>query len=471
MPYESSKHPNQDSDYQEAMQRWQLCEQADKEQRELAIEDELFIHSEDGQWSEDINEKKIDRPRFTVDRVSPALEQLVGNQRQSRTGIKVMPGKGGNDKTAKIYSGLIRNIEKVCNAQNFYDNGYEEQITGGYGALCRVITEFEDDNTFDQVIRLKPMRSAASSYFTDPQAEEYDKRDSQFQFLLSYMTTSAFRKKYTDASEQDFSREEYRYSGVNKWFTQEGVRVAEYWYKEPYKRTLGLLSDNRVIDMEEEKAVIDELAEQEITVVRTRKVDSHKIFMRIMNGAEFLTEPQEWAGKYIPLIPVFGKVAMVDGRIFIRGKVRKAKDPQRIYNYTTSSIVEAAALTPKDPYFATPTQYGKHGAQWKSFNTKNPPVMLYDPDPLSPGPPQRGGAPTVQNALIMQNQQAAQDIYSTTGMAPPSLGAAIPELKSGKALQAEQDMGDRGSFSYDDNLQKSRQFLGVILIDLIPRRT
>jgi len=94
--------------------------------------------------------------------------------------------------------------------------------------------------------------------------------------------------------------------------------------------------------------------------------------------------------------------------------------------------------------------------------------MLYDADPLAPGPPQRTGAPTVQAALIQQNQQAAQDIYATTGLEPASLGN-VPELKSGKAIIAQQDMGDRGSFLYEDNKKKSQQFLGVILVDLIPR--
>jgi hypothetical protein len=468
MAYDRTKHTNQDEDFQEAMERWDLCENADKEQRKKAIEDELFIHSEDGQWSEDITEKRIDRPRFTIDKISGALDQLVGNQRQTRSGIKVIPATGGEEKTAQIYTGLIRNIETVSNAHNSYDNGYDEQLTGGYGGLCRVVTEFESDETFDQVIKLKPIRSAASSYFTDPSAEEYDKRDSMFQFLLSYMTVSAFRLKYPNATVVDFDREEYRYSGVNKWFQGDGIRVAEYWYKVPKKKTVGLLNDGRVIDIEEEKDVIDELAAQGINIVRTREIESHDIFMRLMSGAEFLTEPQPWAGKYIPLVPIFGKTAMVDGRIFIRGKVRKAKDAQRIYNYTTSANVEAAALTPKDPFFLTPTQFGKHGSQWKTFNTKNPPVMLYDPDPLAPGPPGRAGAPTVQNALIMQTQQAAQDIHATTGLEPASLGN-VPELKSGKAIEAQQAMGDRGSYVFEDNLKKSKQFLGTILVDLIPR--
>jgi hypothetical protein len=60
------------------------------------------------------------------------------------------------------------------------------------------------------------------------------------------------------------------------------------------------------------------------------------------------------------------------------------------------------------------------------------------------------------------------DVYSTTGLEPPSLGNS-PELKSGKAIIAQQKMGDRGSFVYTDNLNKSIEYTGEILVDLIPR--
>jgi len=87
---------------------------------------------------------------------------------------------------------------------------------------------------------------------------------------------------------------------------------------------------------------------------------------------------------------------------------------------------------------------------------------------MAPGIPQRGGAPQVQGALLQQIAQASTDIHATTGIEPASLGNS-PELKSGKAIIAQQKMGDRGSFIFSDNLVKSVEYSAEILIDLIPK--
>jgi hypothetical protein len=109
-----------------------------------------------------------------------------------------------------------------------------------------------------------------------------------------------------------------------------------------------------------------------------------------------------------------------------------------------------------------------HEHKFANFNTQNSPFMPFNPDPLMPGPPVRTGAPSVQGALLQQIQQASMDLYHVTNMQPPSIGAN-PELKSGKAIVAQEKQGDRGSFIFSDNLSKSIEYCGEILTDLIPR--
>jgi len=187
-----------------------------------------------------------------------------------------------------------------------------------------------------------------------------------------------------------------------------------------------------------------------------------------MNGAEILSGPHEWAGKYIPLVPEYGEVSHVEGNTFVRGKVRKAKDAARIYNYTTSAKIEATALTAKDPYFATRKQSTGEEDSWQKMNTSNDPVIFFTPDTDNPGIPQRGGAPQMQSALIEQTQQAASDVHSTMGIHSPALGNA-PQLMSEKSVMNQAEMGDRGSFEYRDNLEKSKEYGALILVDLIPK--
>jgi hypothetical protein len=453
--------------HKEALKRFEEIQSAEDEQRKLAVEDMRFANSESGQWDDDAISKRQDRPRYTINKIAGAIDQLVGDQRQGRTDIKVRPVSGGaSEDKANILNGLIRNIEAQSKAANAYDCAFDEQVTGGYGGW-RVVTQFNDDDSFDQDIKIKPIQSAATSLWFDRAAKEYDKRDAQYAFLTTEMPKEAFKAKWPKASLSDFDKRQFNNSNCS-WFSGDNITVAEYWVKEPMMRRIGLLSDGRVIDLDEEKAVLDDLALQGVTVLKSRSVQSHKVVSYIMNGSEILKGPMEWAGRYIPLIPVYGKVSSIEGKELVRGLVRFAKDPQRVYNYATSANIEAVALTPKDPYWITPTQAKGHETKLRTFNTKNSPFMFYNPDDKAPGPPNRTGAPQVQAALLQQIQQAGMDIHATTGLEPASLGN-VPELKSGKAILAQQAMGDRGAYVFTDNLNKSIQYTGDILVDLIPK--
>jgi hypothetical protein len=450
-----------------ALKRFDRIEKRERDQRKLAVEDIKFAQTEDGQWDEDAISKRAGRPRYTINRVAGAVDQLIGDQRQNRTDIKVRPVSGGaTEDVAKVLTGIIRNIESNSKADNAYDAAFDEVVNGGYGGW-RVITEFNDDDAFEQDIKIKQINTATTSLWFGP-SEEYDKRDATHAFYTVNMPKEEHKERFPDSPAIDWSQEKFSQSGCNTWVEDDSIRVAEYWVKTPIDKNIALMSDARVIDIDEEKAVMDELAQQGITIKKQRKVKSHKVEMYLMDASGILEGPKDWAGKFIPLIPMYGRQISIENQTFTRGLVRFSKDPQRIYNYTTSAAIETAALTPKDPIWLTAKQAEGHHPQLKNFNTQNSPFMFYNGDPSVPGPPQRGGAPAVQSAFIQQIQQASMDLYHVTNMQPPSIGAN-PELKSGKAIQAQERLGDRGSFIFTDNLVKSQEYCADILIDLIPR--
>ena len=455
--------------HREALERFEDVSTAEKDQRTKAIEDAQFAHAEDGQWDDDAREKRKDRPRYTLNRVAGALDQVNGDQRQNRTQIKVRPQTGGTKDVAKIKMGLARSIENLSDAESIYDAAFDETITSGYGGW-RVLTQFSGDDSFDQEIVMAPIKSAASSLYFDDSAEKYDKRDALWAFYIKDVPIETFKREWPNATITDFSDPTYYTGNCSSWFRQNKIRIAEYWRVELVDAEIGLMSDGRVLNLTEEKDVIDELAAQvpPVTVLKTRKTKIRKVESYIMNGAEILKGAMEWAGKYIPLIPVYGRTYNIQGKEYIRGMVRIAKDPQRIYNYATSTAIESTALAPKDPIWITAKQALGHEAKLKSFNTTNSPFMLYNEDPSAPGAPKRTGAPAFQQALIQQQTQASMDVYATTGIQPPSLGLN-PEMQSGKAVIAQQKMGDRSTFVFSDNLHKSIKYTGDILDDLEPR--
>ena len=451
-----------------ALLRFERVDDKERDQRELAIEDLRFAQTEDGQWDDDAKQKRANRPRYTINRVAGAVDQLIGDQRQNRTDIKIRPVSGGaTEDVAKTMTGLIRNIESVSKASNAYDNAFDEVVNGGYGGW-RIVTEFNDDDAFEQDIKIKPILGATSSLYFDPSAVEYDRRDAMWAFFTIDMSKDEREERFPDSPVVEWSGDMANFRSCRSWFKDDTVRVAEYWVKTPITKEIGLMSDGRVLDLKEEKDVLDELAKQGITVAKKRKVKSHKVEMYLMDGGGILEGPKPWAGKFIPLIPMYGRQTYIEGQTYTRGIVRFAKDPARIYNYGTSTAIETAALTPKDPYFYTPAQVKGHTEKYENFNTQNSPFMPYNPDPSAPGPPIRGGAPSVQSAVLEQINQASMDLYHVTGMQPPSIGVN-PELKSGKAIIAQEKQGDRGSFIFTDNQAKSEGYTGEILIDLIPR--
>lgn len=451
-----------------AVKRFERIETKERDQRRLAVEDIKFAQTEDGQWDENAKEKRKNRPRFTINRVAGAIDQLIGDQRQNRTDIKIRPVSGGaSEDIAKVMTGLIRNIESTSKASNAYDCAFDEVVNGGYGGW-RVTTEFNDDDAFEQDIKIKPLNTATTSLWFDDAAKEYDKRDAMWAFVTVDMPIEEHHKRFPKSPMSGWAQEQFNDSACNSWYGNNTVKVAEYWVKTPITKELALLSDGRVIDAEEEKAVLDELAAQGITVKRTRKVKSHKVEMYLMDGSTVLEGPKAWAGKFIPLIPMYGRQSHIEGQTYTRGIVRFAKDASRIYNYEISSVIETSALTPKDPLWYTPAMAKGHEAKYRNFTTQNSPFMPFNVDPKMPGPPVRGGAPAVQQGSMSIIQNASMDIYHVTGMQPPSLGAN-PELKSGKAIQAQERLGDRGQFIFTDNLVKSQEYTAEILVDLIPR--
>lgn len=455
-----------DEIHSEAITRFDECQTREQQQRTLAVDDLRFRNEHDGQWDDASIEKRKDQPRFTINRIDPAVLQVVGDQRQNKLAIKVLPASGDADKDiAKIYEGLIRNIENKSQAGSIYDAAFEEGVTCGYGGW-RLTTEYANQESFNQDIRIRPINCAATSLYFG-YSESYDKRDAMFAFYTAFISKSEFKNKYPDAIDTSFAQNDYTYSGT--WYREGEIRIAEYWRKVPITKTIALMSDGRVLDVDEEAGVLDELAFNGITEVKRRTVDSYKVEMYVMNGVEILGKVNNWAGRFIPLVPYYGKVAHIEGKDIVSGLVRNAKDPSRIYNYATSATIEAVALSPKDPYWVTPTNVGEFKSQYENFNTRNSPFMYYNPDPLNGNaPPQRGGAPSVQQALMTVVQQAALDVETTTGLYAASMGNA-PQLLSERSVQSQAEKGDRGMFIYADNLQKSILYTGDILVDLIPR--
>jgi len=451
---------NQDK-FSEIMANWDAVNDTEKDQRELAVEDSHFAHVAGRQWDDNAQKARAGKPMYEINKVAPSINLVVGTQRQNKIGMKVRPlNNGATKELAKTFNGLHRNIENRSKFENIQNSAFKEVVTGGYGAW-QLSTGYSNDQSFNQDISIKGISSACNSVYFDVGSMEDNHKDANWCFVVADIPTSEFKKQYPDAIESTLDSETDYHNG---WCTKDSIRIADYWCKEPFDMKIVLLSNGKTMELNEKtQKIIDELASKQVTIIKERIIKSHKIVHYKISGAEILEEKKEWAGKYIPVVMTYGYNIIIDGIRYVRGIVRMAKDSQRIYNYSRSAIVEATALAKKDPTWLN----AKEVAGFEGEVGKDKPIQLYNQVPDGRGPI-RTGAPSVQSSLIEQANQASDDVKVTTGFFDPSLGNN-PANQSGKAILAQQQQGDLGTYELTDNLVKSVEYTAELLIDLLPR--
>jgi hypothetical protein len=438
----------------EARDRLKLCIDEDNENRQAAYDDLRFISIEGAQWPDSIRAERESegRPCITTNKLPTFIDQVVGDERQNRPSVKVIPVDSKADPIiADILSGWIKNVEQTSNSDTAVDHGFEHAVACGYGAM-RVVTEYSTDDSFDQDVFIRKIDNALSVYWG--RHSEYDCSDAQYCFVVSDISRDEYKDKYDD-NPMPFNSADSQF--IENWCTEDTVRVCEYFVKEPVIKTIHLLEDGRVVD---------KLQPGDVSI-KKRKVSTYKIKWYLLSGNKVLDE-KDWPGKkYIPIIPIWGKELNVGGRRVLRGLIRNAKDPQRLYNYFKSCNAELVALAPKTPYIATAKQIAGHENQWNEAHRKNYAYLLVNPDEKAPGWPHREAPPQASSAMAEQIAQADQEIRDTTGLQKASLGMQSNE-RSGTAIRERQREGDTGTFAFIDNLARSIAYMGRVLVDIAP---
>jgi hypothetical protein len=410
------------------------------------------------------------RPCLTINKLPQHVHQVTNEQRMNRPGIKVIPADDKADvDMADVFNGVIRHIEYISDADVAYDTACENQVSYGEGYI-RLLTEYCDEDTFDQDIKIGRIRNSFSVYM-DPMIQDPTGADARWCFVTEDLTKAEYERMYPDAAPiSTLMSLGVGDQSIAQWIGENTVRIAEYFYIEYEKQTLNLYPGNQTAftGSPEDKTLRMMFGKP----IRTREADRKKVKWCKINGYDILEE-REWAGAYIPVVRVVGNEFEVDGQMYVSGLVRNAKDAQRMYNYWVSQEAEMLALAPKAPFIGYGGQFEGYEQQWKTANTNNWPYLEVNPDvtdgqgavlPL----PQRAQPPMASSGLLQAKAGAAEDIKSATGQYNASLGMTSNE-RSGKAILARQREGDIGTYHYVDNLARAIRHIGRQLVDLIPK--
>jgi len=454
---------------------FERCQDAEKDNRLTALEDIRFSRLEE-QWPDNISRQRDteQRPCLTINKMPAFIRQVVNDARQNKPSIKVHPVDSGADpKTAEVINGLIRNIEYTSNADVAYDTAIESSVAGGFG-YWRVGMDYAYDDTFDMDLTIERVANQFSVY-GDPDSMSADSSDWNVAFVVEPMRKAEFEAKYGskknadgDAVNVDFESDAWgdAWGDAGVWLDDETVMIAEWWRREEVERVIVKCSNGYVYDKEEFEADPDlqaGVAAGTLQIVAERTTKSHKVTQIIMSGADILAV-NDWPGRYIPIIPVYGDEIVVEGKRYLRSLIHSAKDAQRMFNYWRTTSTELVALSPRVPWVGRKGTFDSDADRWATANTTSHSYLEFDTEmpqrqPLDVGP----AAGALQEAL-----NAADDMKAIIGIYDASLGARSNET-SGKAIMARQREGDVATFHFIDNLSRAIRHTGRILIDLIPK--
>jgi hypothetical protein len=413
--------------------------------------------------------KDAGRPTLTINKLPQHVRQVTNDIRQNRPSIKYRPADSKADvKVADILMGIVRHIESNSDADVAYDACAEPQVQHGTGYI-RVLADYISETSFDQDIFIRPVEDPFK-VTDDPDAMDPAGADRKWLFIEDNPTEDEFKREHPNAEPIDWDFDGKSSPG---WFDrgQKTVRICEY-YEVCHREKALILWDNGETSFEGDPQPPGALgpALDAQGKPKTRKTQQRYVMWRKINGTQILEE-KEFPSKYIPFARAMGNYAIIDGKMYVWGLVRPAKDSQRAYNVGQSAIYERVMMAPKAPYLIAADAVDGHEKHWQNANVGNPSFLPWNhkDDENNPiPPPQRIQPATVEPGLMQIVQSAADDIKSETGQYDASLGAKSNET-SGKAIMARQREGDIATFHYVDNLAKAVRHVGRIILDMIPR--
>ena len=459
-----------DGDYDpiidEAKDFLKLCNDADTMNRQEALEDLKFVNGD--QWPIELqNSRNLEsRPILTINKLDGYCRQVTNQQRQQRPRIKVHgTNSQAQEKTAEVIEGMCRHIEVNSNADNAYDIAFDHAVRMGWG-YWRVTTNYVKEDSFDQEIYIDAIDNPFTVYF-DPNSERVDGSDAERCLITTMMSKAKFRKMYPDCDDGTSFTQRGTGDAQSEWITKEDIRIAEYFYVVRESATLYQLS-NGESRFAEGSDFFKRLELAGLEVVDKRPSYKRSVKWKKLTAIEVIEE-REWPGTYIPVVPVYGRHVVIGDKKKKFGMVRHAKDAQRMYNFWQTTITESVALAPKAKWIMAEGQDEGHENEWAGANVKSYPLLRYKQTDIDgqPAPPPQRLQPEPPPAGVMAAAETInQDIATLMGIYDPS--QQLPGNMSGKALNGQQQQVDLTNFDFYDNLTKSIQHTGKIILDLIP---
>jgi hypothetical protein len=435
----------------------------DRVNREEAMDDKRFAAGE--QWDPVVLEQRRGLPCLVINNIPQFTAQLVGDWRESRKAIKVVPSNDEDVEVASVRGDIIRGIELQSRADRVYDSAFESLVQCGDGAF-RVSVEYARDDVFDQDIFLRPIEDALSvvwdRFSVDPTA-----RDARRCFVSDRMPKKEYNHKFPGVNPDEiFSNETLQELSVEGWVDQDSYQVTEYWRLVERQRLMALFPNGKIFILTDENS--EKILEENGAPVKSRVTWVSYAQMHLCTGFAILSGPYEYQLNRLPVVRMSGRVVNIGGRRVRYGMVRFMKDAARLKNFWRSVAAEQLGYAPKAKWMVTESAVEGKEERIRKAHLSRDPLLIFNDEAEFGKNVQRIDPPGIEAALLNEAQTNAQDMKDVTGIHDASLGIRSNEV-SGRAIMARQREGDVANLTFHDNGNAALLEAGDVINQLIPQ--
>jgi hypothetical protein len=461
-----------------ALRRFGEIWDAVQDEREQCMADRRFAVIAGAQWEGALGDQFKSRPKFEVNKIQLSVLRVLNEYLNNRITVDFVSKAGapGADQLADLCDGLYRADQLDSGSDEAQDNAFIEAVFGGFGAW-RLRADYEDpedeDNEYQRIC-FEPIYDADSCVFFDPAAMRQDKRDAKYAFVLTPLTRESYKEQYNDEP-NEWAKPQPGYPF--EWASAKHVYVAEYYeiaerkvQVETWLDLKGNTEKYETVALTDDPGLRERLEATGSRREKVRKVARAKVRKLILSGGGVLEDCGHIAGRYIPIVPVYGKRWVIDGIERCAGHVRLAKDAQRLKNMQLSKLGELSALSSVEKPILTPAQIDGHQEMWSRDNIENYPYLLVNPivdangNEVSSGPLGYTKSPNIPPAMAALLQMTEMDMKEVLGN--QEAGEQIQPNLSGKAIELIQNRLDMQSYIYMANMAKAVKRSGEIWLSI-----
>jgi hypothetical protein len=348
-----------------ARKRFLRCKEYYGDAYKNSLDDTKFALQDDRNhygWPDNIYKARTapgkNKPCLTINIVEPHNRLVINEAMQNKISIRVRAT--GGDATAEAGEGmqaLVERTENISSAMIAYRNAIENQINGGFGWLY-LETQFIGPKSFDQDIYIRHAEDPRA-VFKDPDTKEPDGSDAGFGFIFNKMSRDKFNREHPKFK----NRVGMSALGDDVlWVTDKHVLVATYYertgkndelihYTLPdgteftgHRSQMEADSSPELVD-----AVIAQIDSGEIDG-QYRDVITQDVNWYLIGGDCILKRGDKpstrWIGEYVPIIPCYGRMSVIEGKMDCKGLTRAQISPQQMLNYNAPLALDTPLPTP-----------------------------------------------------------------------------------------------------------------------------